>query len=112
MNASVKFAIKLKQFRVRHQLTVQELCHDLGISESTYRGYEYGVRLPANLVPKICKRYQITPNQFFEIDEQRPEKNIDYLFRLLNEALSIVAKECEKSEKSEKSKDEESTVNL
>lgn len=46
----------------------------LGVPVSTYRGYEYGTRIPSELIPKVCQVFSITPNEFFNFPTQKPQR--------------------------------------
>ena len=54
-------------------LTPAAASRRLGVPISTYRGYEYGTRIPSELVPKVCRVFSVTPNEFFNFPTQKPQ---------------------------------------
>ena len=56
---------KLSDLRKKRNLKVKEMAELLNIPESTYRGYEYGSKLPADLVPGICKITGVSFEEFY-----------------------------------------------
>ena len=76
----MKLSDKLKSHRKKQGKTTQQMADDLGLPVSTYRGYEYGARVPADLIPKMCQLLGITPNQLFEIEVKKI--NLDHHAKL------------------------------
>lgn len=80
---------KLKSLRGRRKLTVKEMAYGLDIPESTYRGYEYGSKLPADLLPKICGILSVSFDEFFREGKasDSPEDQAEQLLYLMENCL-------------------------
>ncbi|MEM7645961.1 MAG: helix-turn-helix transcriptional regulator [Pseudomonadota bacterium] len=70
----------LRNSRLKRDLSLRDVAEALEIPESTYRGYECGSKLPAELVPKICHFFGIEIQQFFQ--NARPTGHRDLLAKL------------------------------
>ena len=66
----------LKQSRLKRDLSLRDVAEALEIPESTYRGYEYGSKLPAELVPKICHFFGLEFQHFFQKAESQSDEDI------------------------------------
>lgn len=60
---------KLKELREKQQLSVAEVSRALNIPQSTLRGYEYGQKVPADVIPEICNLFGLSPNAFFGLEK-------------------------------------------
>ena len=94
---TVDLTNKLKQWRKTRGLSVREVSEFLNIPESTYRGYEYGSKLPANLVPQVCQLFGLSFDHFFSHmgsgDDNNHSHDINHLFHnltLIENSLSEV----------------------
>lgn len=80
---------RLQVLRNQSKKTCAEVAEKLGIPESTYRGYEYGSRLPAALMPQICFIFGVNFEEFFcdKKDTLKSEKIkiIENIENILNE---------------------------
>lgn len=91
----MKLDQKLKYHRGLRAKTAQQVADELGIPVSTYRGYEYGARIPADLIPTLCEYFDVTPNEFFEtkikkIDSSQHEK-LKYCIEDLKQTLGVLS---------------------
>lgn len=60
---------KINDLRKKRNLKIKEMAELLKIPESTYRGYEYGSKLPADLVPGICQILGVSFEDFYGSSE-------------------------------------------
>ena len=104
----MKLNEKLREFRIKSNLTQRELAKKLGISIPTLQKYEYGtLKLKSEIIVKICKVFDIGINDFLdkiilsdnekmeldfiesmlEIDDERIKDNMDNVNFVLDNAL-------------------------
>ena len=63
----MKLNKKLKELRKDHSYSLEDVAQRIDIPVSTYRDYEYGSRLPADLLPRLCNLYQISVSEMFDL---------------------------------------------
>ena len=84
---------KLKDLRMNSKSSCADIAKIIGVPESTYRGYEYGSRLPAFLVPQLCSAFSITYEEFFHSRSTssniKKNKIIDSIEGLLKELKQV-----------------------
>lgn len=85
----MNFSKRLTHFRQQAELSQEQLSNILDIPLSTYRGYEYGTRLPATIIPKVCKAFKIDPNEFFTICTSEKE-GINKELRALQDLMHVL----------------------
>jgi transcriptional regulator with XRE-family HTH domain len=69
---------RLRELREARGLSVKEVAANLKMSESTYRGYEYGAKLPAHRVPYLCQKLGVTLEEFFNLQEESKDMNEEF----------------------------------
>ena len=91
-------AAKLKEYRERAGLTIQEAGDAIGKSSKTVSAWEHGRGQPdADMLFILCKLYKIESiSVFFGMDEgsallSKEEETLLYLFRLLNASGQTLA---------------------
>ncbi len=65
-NKTICFSQVLKEIRLQNRMTQKELARRLDIPVSTYRGYEYGNKFPAELIPLLSLALEISVNDIFQ----------------------------------------------
>ncbi len=93
---------QLKAIRIKNNLTQQHLADALGVSRSTYCGYEIGRRLiDVDTLVKLARFYKLDINSFIERfdimavnEDVKYEQNDDikYLSQLSKKEADLVAK--------------------
>lgn len=81
---------RLKELREARGLSVKEVASTLKMSESTYRGYEYGAKLPAHRVPRLCQKLGVTLEEFF--NQQGESQDVNEEFRIVVRQLEFGVK--------------------
>lgn len=55
------FAAKLKELRIKNNVTQSDIAKEIGVSETQYQNYEYGKHEPKlKYLIKICEFYKIS----------------------------------------------------
>jgi transcriptional regulator with XRE-family HTH domain len=74
----VEFRLRLKKFRVSSSLSQREAARRIGVSESTYRAWEYGNAIQGEPYPQIAKSFGISLDELFGIaQEETVEEQLD-----------------------------------
>ena len=69
---------RLKELRLTHRLTQQEIAEKMGIPKSTYGNYERGERgVPLSQLNKLCAIYNVKMDDFVKEDRIVIEKPIN-----------------------------------
>jgi transcriptional regulator with XRE-family HTH domain len=110
---------RIKELRNRRGLSVKELSIKLQIPESTYRGYEYGSKLPADLVPALCLYLGLNLEDFYKetapsSSETTAEGALQSLYSIesdLQEIKKYIKLQCQSKKPGTKEKIEALTTN-
>lgn len=65
----MKFNERLKKFRLRAELSQAEVARRVGVSDSTYRAWEYGSTILGEPYPRIAKAFNITLDELFGVND-------------------------------------------
>lgn len=69
MTASQKIGKNLKNARIAKGITQKQIAQELNKYQSDYSEYETGkIQLDYEKILYLCKRFDITPNDLFDID--------------------------------------------
>ncbi len=90
------FATRVSQLRIAQGVSARDMSLSLGLSESYINKVENGKTFPSMQVFfYICEYFQLTPQQFFEVDAPNPgvlAELLDDLKALDSEQLESMAK--------------------
>ena len=68
-------AMRVSQLRIKKGISAKRMSHFIGRNDTYINNIESGKSLPSlNNLFKICDYLNITPLQFFDAEEQNPEK--------------------------------------
>lgn len=87
----MELAKRLKELRLAKDLSIKEISDLLEVPESTYRGYEYGVKMPADLVLSLSKNLKISPNDFYLYrQKQKASFEVKQAVERIRDGLNII----------------------
>lgn len=79
---------KLRELRKSKGLSIEKVAVQIGVPVSTYRDYEYGTRLPADLLKPISELYEMSISDLLGVSSSD---------EALNEVISNVIYSLEKN---------------
>ncbi len=80
---------KIRKYRIDKRMTLKETAKRLEIPVSTYRDWEYGRKIPAEVISKLSEVFEIPLSAFME-NPSPHKKDLASAIALLEEALKIV----------------------
>ncbi len=90
-----EFAKRLTQLRINKDVSARDMSLSLGQSAGYINGLENGISLPSmNMFFCICEYFNITPMEFFDLENGNPKENnaiLENLKYLTNEQLKNVS---------------------
>lgn len=88
MNIKKNFGKKIKEKRLEHQLTQEQLAEQIGISPKSLSQIELGNNfVSAEKLELICKTLKISPKVLFDFDYQKVNKEecLSYILSKIND---------------------------
>ena len=80
---------KIRQLRLDRKMTLKETAKQLQVPESTYRDWEYGRKIPADVALKLTEIFDVPITAFLGRKTSR-EADLERVISLMEEALKIV----------------------
>lgn len=80
---------RIRQLRLGKKMTLKEIAGQLGVPTSTYRDWEYGRKVPAEVVSRLAEFYGL-PISAFTANPKAQQSELRRVSALLEEALQIV----------------------
>lgn len=84
----MKLAQKIRQLRLERKLTLKETAKCLNVPVSTYRDWEYGRKMPADVILKLAEIFGVPMTAFAK--RELPGADLQRAIDLMEEALRIV----------------------
>ena len=99
----MKINEKLKDLRLKNNMTQRELAEKLGISIPTLQKYEYGtLKIKNEVILSLCDIFDISPDDFFYEKRNDVFKETDNLLKELDKFKNTdIIKELDEIEKKE-----------
>lgn len=85
----MKISQKIRKYRLERKMTLKATAQLLGVPLSTYRDWEYGRKIPAEVLPKLAEAFNLPLTVFSEKSVLNPN-DLQKAVVLLEEALMIV----------------------
>ncbi len=85
----MKIAQRIRQIRLEKKMTLKEAARLLGVPTSTYRDWEYGRKIPAEIISRLADVYDL-PISVFTMKTKIGQSELFKAVSLMEEALQIV----------------------
>lgn len=97
MNIKKNFGKKVKEKRLEHQLTQEQLAEQIGISPKSLSQIELGNNfISAEKLELMCKTLKISPKVLFDFDSEEieNEKCLEYIISKINNNNKLLKLVC------------------
>lgn len=80
---------RIRKHRQEQKMTIKEMAQQLGVPTSTYRDWEYGSRIPADVLIQISQLLKTSPNELLGL-EKIQNRSLRQAIHLIEEGLKLL----------------------
>lgn len=80
---------RIKKLRQEQKMTLKEMAQHLGVPTSTYRDWEYGSKIPADVLIELSQLFKSSPNELLGL-EKIQNRNLRQAIQLIEEGLKLL----------------------
>lgn len=83
-------ATRLRQLRLERNMTMKEVASAMQISRTTYRDWEYGRKMPAEMLSRLSDVFQVSLNELVGTDNNPTPQNLSQAITWIEEGLKLL----------------------
>lgn len=88
----IKFNEQLKKIRAKLKISQREAARRIGVSDSTYRAWEYGNAIQGEPYPQIAKAFGISLDELFGVaKEESVEEQLERIVTIIQSIRSKIS---------------------